>query len=159
MVTSIHRMFLLKFLNRTLLAVAIALISACASGPGVETPSALYHVTWTATRASDHVSLATASAIIAPGHAATVYTKSRHPAENAPAFPSFTARLSGTRVPGVLQLVSRVSLLEASRNKKGRLKVTKRNIGALLPMRAGETLPTNAPGDPVELIVRLERTN
>ena len=97
--------------------------------------------------------------MVSPGHSATVHTSSRHPAENTPAFPGFTVRLHGTRTPGVVQLVSRVSLLETVRNKKGKLKVTKRNIGALLPMRAGETQPTNMPGDPVDLTVRLERTD
>ncbi len=137
----------------------MALVPACASNPGPESTRTLYRVTWTATRASDHVPLATASALVAPGHSVTVRTNSRRPAENSPAFPSFTVRLQKTRATGVLELVSRASLLEANHNKKGKLKVTKRNIGALLPMRAGETQPTNTSGDPVQLNVQLERAN
>ena len=140
-------------------AVTMALLPACASDPGPEPTRGIYRVTWTATRASDHVQLVTASVLVGPGRSATVHTHSRRPAENNPAFPSFTVRLYGTKADGVLQLVSRASLLEINRNGKGKLKVTKRNIGALLPMRAGETLPTNTPGDPVDLTVRLERAN
>ena len=155
-----HHMFLLKSSQRTLLAaVALMLISACASSPGAVSPRGLYRVTWNATRASDHAPLATASALVAPGRSTTVRTDSRRPAENTPAFPSFTVRLYGTKTADVLQLVSRASLLEATRNKKGKLKITKRNIGALLPMHVGETFPTNTPGDPVDLTVHLERAN
>ncbi len=153
-------MFSLKSLCRVIVAaIATALVSACASGPGPGSTRGVYRVTWTATRASDHVPLATVSALVAPGGSVTIRTRSRHPSENEPAFTGFTARLHKTRTIGVLELVSRASLLEAARNKKGKLKVTKRNIGALLPMRAGETQPTNTPGDPVELSVRLERAN
>ena len=140
-----------------LLAAGCALaVSACASRPA-SGQRAAYRVVWTATRTSDHAALVSASTTVSAGDAVTVRTDSRHPSEDRPAFPSFTARLSRTKTPGVLQLVSRASLLEAARNKKGKLKVSKRNIGSLVPIRVGETQLISLPGDPVHLEVRLER--
>ncbi len=54
--------------------------------------------------------------------------------------------------------MTHVSVLEAERNKKGKLKVHKRFIGALLPIRPGETLLVSGPADPITVEVRLEPT-
>ena len=118
---------------------------------------AVYRVSWTATRTSDHAPLASGSVTVAMESSATVRLHPAQPTEDRPAFTRFSARLHATRNPGVLQLVTRADLREAARDKKGRLKPTKRNIGALLPIRVGETQATSIPGDPVHLEVRLER--
>ena len=94
---------------------------------------------------------------VAIGRQAILHTDSIRPTEDKPAFTSFTARLSTTKTPGVLQLVTRADLRESIRNKKGKLRVSKRNIGALLPIRPGEVQLTSLPTDPVQLEVRLER--
>ena len=42
------------------------------------------------------------------------------------------------------------------RNKKGKLKVTKRFIGALVPTRVGESQIVSVEGDPIRVEARLE---
>ena len=54
-----------------------------------------------------------------------------------------------------IEVVTRVTVLEARRNKKGKLKLHKRFIGALLPMRPGETLGVSGPGEPIAVEVEL----
>lgn len=54
-------------------------------------------------------------------------------------------------------MVTRASLRMAKRTKKGKLKITQRNIGALVPVRAGETQVVSESNDPVHLEVRLAR--
>ena len=132
------------------------MLSACAAPPSAR-PGAAYRVVWNATRASDHAAMFSTSVRVVAGGTATVRTDSTRPLEDRPAFPSFTARLTRTKTPGVLQLVTRASLREAARNKKGKLKFSKRNIGSLVPIRPGETQFISSPSDPVHLEVRLER--
>ena len=150
--SSIYR----KMIRRALVAGCVLAVSACAS-ERAPSSRATYRVVWTATRTSDHAALISASVAVGAGGSATVRTGAKHPTEDRPALPSFTARLSRARRSGVLELVSRADLLEAARNKKGKLKVSKRNIGSLVPIRAGETQLISLPGDPVHLEVRLER--
>ena len=131
--------------------------SSCATAPSPGRSRAVYRVVWTATRTSDHTPLTSFSLRLAAGGSAIVKTHAAPPTEDKPAFIRFSAHFNPTRTPGTLQLVTRVDLREAARNKKGKLKVTKRNIGALLPIRAGETQLTSLPSDPIHLEVRLER--
>ena len=65
--------------------------------------------------------------------------------------------MNRTRQPGVFELVTRVSVREAIRNKKGKLKFSKRFIGALVSARPGETQVVSAEGDPIQVEARLER--
>ena len=68
--------------------------------------------------------------------------------------PRFTARLSPDALrPGTLELVTRAYVEEASRTRKGKRKVNRRIIGGLLPIRSGETMGLNGPGDPVRVDV------
>ena len=50
----------------------------------------------------------------------------------------------------------RVSVREAIRNKKGKLKVNNRFIGALVPTRLGENQTVSVEGDPIHVEARLE---
>ena len=143
-------------LRRWLVLALAVMLTACATAPSPR-PRAAYRVIWTATRASDHAALISASVRVRAGGSATVRTDSKRPTEDRPAFPAFTVRLTATKTPGVLQLVTRASLREAARNKKGKLKFSKRNIGSLVPIRPGETQLISPASDPVHLEVRLER--
>ena len=138
--------------------VPVVLLAVGCAGPA-PTPAnaAPYRVVWHAKRAADNTPLvAVTSPVLRVGGSATVRTDSQTPGENRPAFPEFTARLSPTNQPGRVELVTRASLHEVARNKKGKLKKSKRYIGALLPIRPGETLGVNGPGDPIVVEVRLE---
>lgn len=142
------------------LLIAIGCITAFSSCATTQPPGrtgAVYRVAWTASRTSDHAPLASGSVRIIVGGSATTRLHSQPPTEDKPTFTRFTARLTATRTAGLFQLVTRADMREATRNKKGKLKIAKRNIGALLPIRAGETQVTNTPSDPVHVEVRLER--
>ena len=118
-----------------------------------------YRVIWNVRRAADNIPLAgvTSPPLRVGAGELRVRTDSREPAENRPAFPEFLARLSTTRSDRrSVELVTRVSLREQFLTKKGKRKVSKRFIGALLPIRPGETLGVSGPGDPVAVTVRLE---
>ena len=138
-----------------LAAGCVVALSSCATAP--PPTRADYRLVWTATRLSDHAPLIKTSMSVAVGRPSSLRTDSARPTEDKPAFTSFTARLSTTKAPDVLQLVTRADLRESIRNKKGKLRVSKRNIGALLPIRPGETQLASLPTDPVQLEVRLER--
>ena len=151
--TSAMRVFLPALLPLVLAAAGCA-------GPAAQTPAggASYRVVWTVRRAADNASLA---GVVSPpvrvgGGELRVRTDSQRAEENRPAFPEFLARLSPTTQRGVIELVTRASVLEADRNKKGKLKVHKRFIGGLLPIRPGETLGVSGPADPLTVQVRLE---
>ncbi len=132
--------------------------AGCATKPATPANAPGYRVTWTVRRASDNVSLAgvTSPPVRVGGGEVRVRTDSREPSENRPAFPEFRARLSPNRGGRRLtELVTRVFVREEYRTKKGKRKVSRRVIGALLPIRPGETLGVNGPGDPLVVEVRL----
>ena len=152
---------MVKFMSRALFIhrMAVPLLAAglfsCTS-PSV--PSwTTYRLEWTATRTADHTVLFSTSMRLPLGSDAAINTDSTRPTEDRPALPRFSARLSRTKSPGVLQLVTRAEVREETRTKKGKMKITKRNIGALLPIRAGETQEASLPTDLIHLEVRLER--
>ncbi len=135
----------------------VVLLCSCATAPAARS-RVVYRLVWTATRASDHSSLVSVSTKVAPGQAARVRTDSTRATEEKPAFPQFAARLSRTKNPGVYELVTRASLQEASRNRKGKLRFNKRNIGALVPIRPGQPPQLiSSASDPIRLEVHLER--
>ena len=139
--------------------LAFALLAAGCAGPGARAPAdgASYRVVWNARRAADNAPLAgVVSPPVRVGREIAVRTDSQRAKEDRPAFPEFRARLTATDQRGVVELVTRASVLEATRNRKGKLKVHKRFIGALLPIRPGETLGVSGPGDPIVVEVRLE---
>ncbi len=147
--------------HRTILPLLFALacsaaLSSCATAPANRS-GVVYRVMWTATRTSDHAPLASFPLRVPAGSSATAHPRFSPPTETSPAFTQFSAHFNASRNPGVLQLVTKVDLREAARNKKGKLKVSRRNIGALLPIRPGETQLTSLPSDPVHLEVRVER--
>ena len=147
------------FLCRLAFAVLLGLLAAgCATKPSVPANAPSYRVTWTVRRASDNAPLAgvTSPPVRVGAGELRVRTDSREPSENRPAFPEFCARLSPNRGDRRLtELVTRVLVREEYRTKKGKRKVNQRIIGALLPIRPGETLGVNGPGDPVVVEVRL----
>ena len=137
---------------------SVALLASSCATASAECPRAIYRLVWTATRSADQSPLASVSTRIAANQSTRVRTDSIQATESKPAFPLFTAELSRTRTPGVFELVTRTSLREASRNKKGKLKIRKRNIGALVPIKPGEPAQLiSEASDPVRLEVRLER--
>ena len=136
----------------------VALLASSCATASTERPRAIYRLIWTATRSADQSSLVSVSTQIAANQSTKVRTDSTQAMESKPAFPLFTAELSRTRAAGVFELVTRASLREASRNKKGKLKIHKRNIGALVPIKPGEPAQLiSEASDPVHLEVRLER--
>ena len=149
--------------HRSAVAVSLSLLLSAAgcAGPSA-TPRAnapAYRVVWHARRAADKLPLA---GVVSPpvrvgAGEVRVRTDQREPSENRPAFPEFRARLEPMRGGhGLVELVTRASVREEYRTKKGKRKVSKRYIGALLPIRPGETLGVNGPGDPVTVEVRIE---
>ncbi len=148
-----------SFLCRLALAASSGFLAVgCASRPSAPANAPSHRVTWTVRRASDNAPLAnvTSPPVRVGGGELRVRTDSREPSENRPAFPEFRARLSPNRGDRRLtELVTRVFVREEYHTKKGKRKVSRRIIGALLPMRPGETLGVNGPGDPVVVEVRL----
>ena len=140
------------------MAASLSLFAAGCAGPTAPANAPSYRVTWKARRASDNVPLAsvTSPPVRVGAGEVRVPTDSREPAENRPAFPEFRARLSPLRGGRQVELVTRASVREEFHTKKGKRKVSKRFIGALLPIRPGETLGVNGPGDPVVIDVRIE---
>ena len=122
-----------------------------ATGPG------RYEVRFVVTRLKDHGPLATAVLPLAVGRKATVHRRPPAPREENPVVTDYSATLSPIRTPGIFQLVTKVALREANRNKKGKLKFSQRNEGSLLPIRPGETQNASASADPVQIEVHLER--
>ena len=139
-----------------LLALLALAGSSCQSRPPAQ--SGAYRVVWSTFRAQDRSPLAAFTSPVFGVHGSVdVRTDSTHPDENRPAFPRFTARLSPDQLrPGTLQLVTRAYVEEASRTRKGKRKVNRRVIGGLLPIRSGETMELNGPGDPIRVDVHLE---
>ncbi|MBE7211492.1 MAG: hypothetical protein INR65_10785 [Gluconacetobacter diazotrophicus] len=137
----------------------LLLAAGCSSHPSVNAPTVgrAYRVTWTVRRAADNQSLAGVASppVRVGGGELRVRTGSQRAAENRPAFPEFLVKLSPMRRSTQIELKTRVTVLEARRTKKGKLKVSKRYIGALLPMRPGEKLGVNGPGDPLAVEVEL----
>lgn len=139
-------------------ALAALVLTGCAGRtPNPARGPNAFTVVFSVTRAKDHAAIASISLPTIPGSEARTKVAAKAPAENEPAVREFIARLNRTRQPGVYELVTRVSLREAIRNKKGKLKVNKRFIGALAPTRVGESQVVSAEGDPVQVEARLER--
>ena len=139
--------------------VPVLLLAAGCAHPTVNAPTTgkTYRAVWTVRRAADNKPLANVSSppVRVGGGELRVKTDSQRAEEGRLAFPEFLARLSPMRRSTEIELVTRVTLLEAHRNKKGKLKVSKRFIGALLPIRPGEKLGVSGPGDPLAVEVEL----
>ena len=139
-----------------LMLAAMVLTGCAAQAPApVRGPNA-YTVVFSVTRSSDHAAIATVSLPVGLGSEAKLTKRTTAPGENQPVAPGFLVRLNRTRQPGVFELVTRVSVREAIRNKKGKLKFSKRFIGALVPTRPGETQVVSVEGDPIHVEARLE---
>lgn len=140
-----------------LVACAIGLaVAGCAGTPARPLRSG-YVAVLNVTRLKDHSALASASLPLALGQKAVRHARVGKPTEDTPVFPTFAATLQTTRTPGVYQVVTRVSIREAARNKKGKLKYSKRDEGALLPVRLGETQLASTAADPIQIDIRVER--
>ncbi len=116
-----------------------------------------YVVVFSATHPVDHTGILSISVPVELGREARVKATVHTPLENRPALTDFIVRLNRARQPGVYEMVTRVTAREALRNKKGKLKVGKRFLGALVPTRLGETQVVSAEGDPIHLEARLEK--
>lgn len=141
-----------------LLGLAATVLTGCAGH--ADRPArgaAAYVVSFAATRTADHAPIATASVPVVLGSEGKVKAARKRPAENEPVLTEFLVRLNRTRQSRVYELVTRVTAREAIRNKKGKLKVNTRYLGALVPARPGETQVVCAESDPIHLEVRLER--
>lgn len=125
--------------------------SVAGTGPG------RYEVRFAVTRLKDHRPLSAATLPLDVGRKSTIHQRPPAPTEDTPAVTDYSATLVNTRTPGEFQLVTKVALREANRNKKGKLKRSQRNEGALLPIRVGETQNASASTDPVQIEVHLER--
>ncbi len=140
--------------------VPVLLLAGGCAGPASKTPVSResYRAVWTVRRAAGNATLAgvTSPPVRVGGGPLRVRTDSQRPEENRPAFPEFVARLSPMPRSTQIELVTSVAVLEAVRNKKGKLKVHKRFIGGLLPIRPGEKLGVSGPGDPILVEVELE---
>ncbi len=140
------------------LVLAALVLTGCAGQTPSPTRGAnAYTVVFAVTRTADHAGLGSISLPVSPGHEAKAKTSAKVPGENQPVVREFLARLNRTRQPGVYELVTRVSVREAIRNKKGKLKVNDRFIGALVPTSLGENQIVSAEGDPIHVEARLER--
>ena len=141
--------------------VPVLLLAVGCAGPDPRIPVSreTYRAVWIVRRAADNTSLAgvTSPPIHVGGGELRVRTDSQRAEENRPAFPEFLAKLSPIRQSTQIELVTRVAVLEASRNKKGKRKVHNRFIGGLLPIRPGEKLGVSGPGDPITVEVELIR--
>ena len=143
---------------RFALALSLLLSAAGCAGRTAPRNAPSYRVTWDVRRASDQAPLAhVVSPPVRVGAGETrVRTDQREPSENRPAFPEFRARLEPIRSDRrPYELVTRALVREEFRTKKGKRKVSRRVIGALLPIRLGETLGVNGPGDPVVVKVHI----
>ncbi len=140
------------------LAPVLWLAAGCAHPANGPTEGQVHRVTWTVRRADNNQPLAgvTSPPVRVGGGRLAVKTDSRLATEDRPAFPEFVVRLSPIRRSTQIELVTRVAVLETHRNKKGKLKVNKRYIGGLLPMRPGEKLGVSGPGDPIAVEVELD---
>ena len=148
----------MRLFLRSVLAVSLLLSAAGCAGTSAPRNASSYRVTWSVRRASDNASLASVvSPPVRVGAGETrVRTDRREPSENRPAFPEFRARLEPIRRDRrPYELVTRVLVREEFRTKKGKRKISQRIIGALLPIRPGETLGVNGPGDPLVVEVRI----
>ncbi len=141
--------------------VPVLMLAAGCARPAAQGPTSgqTYRAVWTVRNAADNKLLAgvTSPPVRVGGGELRVRTESQRAGDNRPAFPEFLARLSPIRRSTQIELVTRVTVLDAVRNKKGKLKVHKRFIGALLPIRPGEKLGVNGPGDPITVEVELVR--
>ena len=139
--------------------VPVLLLTAGCSHPAVDSPTTgqVYRAVWTVRDAANnqHLIGVTSPPVRVGGGELRVRTDSQRATEERPAFPEFLARLTPMRRSTQIEVVTRVTVLEARRNKKGKLKVHKRFIGALLPMRPGEKLGVSGPGDPIAVEVEL----
>ena len=139
----------------------VLLFAAGCAGPAAKAPVSResYRAVWTVRRAADNKVLAgvTSPPIHVNGGEFRVRTDSQRAEENRPAFPEFLAKLTTIRQSTQIELATRVAVLEASRNKKGKLKIHKRFIGGLLPIRPGEKLGVSGPGDAFAVEVELVR--
>ena len=124
-------------------------------GPS-ETARRTYQVHFAVYRSQDHAALAAVTIPVHLGQSANVRTDSRVALESRAALPEFAATLTATNTPGRYQIVTKVAIREAARNKKGKLKISKRNQGALLPLRLGTTENASPDGDPVQIEVRVD---
>ncbi len=149
-------MMSVQILLRCFVLAALFLTGCAGQRQSLAHGSNAYTVAFTVTRSADHAVIASVSLPIILGGDAKVKTPARAPGENQPVVLGALARLNGTRQPGVYELVTRVSVRETIRNKKGKLKINKRFIGALVPTRLGETQIVSAEGDPVQVEARLE---
>ncbi len=142
------------------LAPVLWLTAGCSSHPTVNAPTVgrAYRATWTVRRAADNQGLlgVTSPLVRVGGGELRVRTDSRRATEQRPAFPEFLVKFSPMRRSTQIEVKTRVTVLEAHRTKKGKLKVNKRYIGALLPMRPGEKLGVSGPGDPIAVEVELD---
>ena len=142
--------------------VPVLLLAAGCAHPTVDSPTTgrAYRAVWTVRRADNnqHLIGVTSPPVRVGGGELRVRTDSQRATEDRPAFPEFLVRLSPMRRSTQIEVVTRVTVLEARRTKKGKLKVHKRFIGALLPMRPGETLGVSGPGDPIAVEVELSST-
>ncbi len=145
-------MMFVPTLRRCLVLAALLLTGCAAQTPG---PNG-YTVVFAVTRSTDHAAIAAVSLPIGPRSEGKVRIHGNAPGENQPVASEFLARLNRTRQPGVYELVTRVGVREAIRNKKGKLKVNNRFIGALVPTRVGENQTVSAEGDPIHVEARLE---
>lgn len=144
-----------------LLFPGVALASflvGCASTTEAPSPTstAAYRVEWSASQAANGAALRSASTEVRVGQRLDVRTDSTRPEEEKPAFPNFTVALSPARKNGMHELYVRVGLQEVIRTRKGKLRRKKRNIGALIPIRAGETQQISSSSDLIRMDVRLE---
>ncbi len=139
------------------LFLASSALSGCAGTASRPTPSNAYVVIFSATRTADHAPIVSVSVPVTLDGQGSIKTDSKTPAENRPALPEFLVRLKRARQPGVYELVTRVSARELVRNKKGKLKTTRRFLGALVPARLGEVQVVSTESDPIHLEARLER--
>ena len=143
-------------------AVLVALLSGCVHPQDQQANGAApiaragYVVRFHASRLKDHTTLAVVSVPLRLGQNASVRTDPKHATEDRPALPTFAATLTRTNPAGGYQLVTKVAIREAARNKKGKLKVSKRNQGALLPIRLGETQTASPADDPIQVDVQVD---
>ena len=144
----------------TSLVLSLAFFTVGCAGttnPAVPDSTAAYRVEWSASRAANGAALRSASTVVRAGQKREARTDSTRPEEDKPAFPNFTVALAPARKDGVHELYVRVGLQEVSRTRKGKLRRKKRNIGALIPIRVGETQQISSSSDPIRVDVRLER--
>ena len=142
--------------------MSVLCLAAGCAGPTANAPASResYRVVWTVRRAADNRSLAhvTSPPVRLDGGELRVRTDLQRAEENRPALPEFLAKVSSMRGSARVELITRATVLDAERNKKGKIKVHKRFIGALLPIRPGEKLGVNGPGDPLVVEVELRST-